>query len=491
MYNSIQCFAENIIKRSGKILENIFNGTSSAVDLTQAIMEELNTLGCNLLAEAYETIDQMLIESPVRLKKWTIEKRNQEKTILDVPGVIRYKRTIFKNRETGEYCYLTDELLKLTPHQKVSLNVEANILKNVTKQSYEQSGAIASMTDKASKQLVKRVVHDMTVFSSNKLPIQKKKVKSLYIAADEDHVSAQFNNKKGDLKCNDYGRKINTLMPKLIVLYEGIQKESSNNALRPRYKLTGKHIFSGIYKGGKKNTEFWEEVNDYIESHYDTDELENVYISGDGAAWIKKGLQVIDKSKFVLDGFHMVKYINTATAHLGEDATLYKNRIWNSIYTLSRKELKNTFEELLSKTLEIKPQKYDAVEDSFKYLKTNWKGIITRIKEKNKCGTCCAEGLVSHILSERLSSRPMGWSKQGCDNMAKLIAATLNGEDMLELLRLNVKKKLQEEHEEIRKDLAKKYKIKQQLAKEPVMIPGTEKVSRKYMFKIVNNAIIF
>ena len=149
MYNSIQCFAENIIKRSGKILENIFNGTSSAVDLTQAIMEELNTLGCNLLAEAYETIDQMLIESPVRLKKWTIEKRNQEKTILDVPGVIRYKRTIFKNRETGEYCYLTDELLKLTPHQKVSLNVEANILKNVTKQSYEQSGAIASMTDKA------------------------------------------------------------------------------------------------------------------------------------------------------------------------------------------------------------------------------------------------------------------------------------------------------------------------------------------------------
>ncbi len=65
------------------------------------------------------------------------------------------------------------------------------------------------------------------------------------------------------------------------------------------------------------------------------------------------------------------------------------------------------------------------------------------------------------------------------------------GEDMLELLRLNVKKKLQEEHEEIRKDLAKKYKIKQQLAKEPVMIPGTEKVSRKYIFKIVNNAIIF
>ena len=33
---------------------------------------------------------------------------------------------------------------------------------------------------------------------------------------------------------------------------------------------------------------------------------------------------------------------------------------------------------------------------------------------------CSAEGHVSHVLSERMSSRPMGWSKRGADRMSRL-----------------------------------------------------------------------
>ena len=33
---------------------------------------------------------------------------------------------------------------------------------------------------------------------------------------------------------------------------------------------------------------------------------------------------------------------------------------------------------------------------------------------------CSAEGHVSHVLSDRLSSRPMGWSQRGADRMSKL-----------------------------------------------------------------------
>ncbi len=33
---------------------------------------------------------------------------------------------------------------------------------------------------------------------------------------------------------------------------------------------------------------------------------------------------------------------------------------------------------------------------------------------------CSAESHVSHILSDRLSSRPMDWSKRGADRMSKL-----------------------------------------------------------------------
>ena len=37
-----------------------------------------------------------------------------------------------------------------------------------------------------------------------------------------------------------------------------------------------------------------------------------------------------------------------------------------------------------------------------------------------KVGGCSAEGHVSHVLSDRLSSRPMGWSQTGADRMSKL-----------------------------------------------------------------------
>ena len=38
------------------------------------------------------------------------------------------------------------------------------------------------------------------------------------------------------------------------------------------------------------------------------------------------------------------------------------------------------------------------------------------------------EGHVSHVLSARMSSRPMGWSMHGATQMAKLRAYELNGE---------------------------------------------------------------
>ena len=42
------------------------------------------------------------------------------------------------------------------------------------------------------------------------------------------------------------------------------------------------------------------------------------------------------------------------------------------------------------------------------------------------------EGHVSHVLSARMSSRPMGWSMHGATQMAKLRAYELNGGDMLD-----------------------------------------------------------
>ena len=57
------------------------------------------------------------------------------------------------------------------------------------------------------------------------------------------------------------------------------------------------------------------------------------------------------------------------------------------------------------------------------------------------------ESHVSHVLSDRMSSRPKGWSSQGAEKMARLRAYYLNGGDMLELVRYQKKEKPEEEEE--------------------------------------------
>lgn len=53
-------------------------------------------------------------------------------------------------------------------------------------------------------------------------PVHKKQVDYLYIDADEDHVSLQFQKKKGDLEKDSRGYKKNCAVAKRIYVYEGI-----------------------------------------------------------------------------------------------------------------------------------------------------------------------------------------------------------------------------------------------------------------------------
>lgn len=72
-----------------------------------------------------------------------------------------------------------------------------------------------------------------------------------------------------------------------------------------------------MYDG--RTSELWKEVDRYIREHYD-DTLEKIYLHGDGASWIRSGTSYLPKAVFVLDSFHLHKYILTATSHLGDSS---------------------------------------------------------------------------------------------------------------------------------------------------------------------------
>lgn len=81
------------------------------------IQERVLKLGTDLLGEIYELLDDEIRESISRKKHWTIEHRNQEKTILDVMGKVTFKRTGYCAKGTNEYIYLLDKVLGFEPGQ--------------------------------------------------------------------------------------------------------------------------------------------------------------------------------------------------------------------------------------------------------------------------------------------------------------------------------------------------------------------------------------
>ena len=488
MYYTIQHFYEKDSKEIEKSVKKLIKGEIDAEDLSEEIQERVLRLGTDLLSEIYERLDDAIRESLTRKKHWNIEHRNKEKTILDVMGKVSFKRTGYYNKHTNEYVYLLDQLLGFEAGQKITLRSAAKALEETIDSSYRKGGKQASLTDEISKQAVKDLVHETVIEMPVQEPKEKKRVKHLHIVADEDHVAAQFQEKKGDLPKDSRGYKINTIMPKLICLYEDIVNESGEKSENPRYKLIGKKYFSGIYKGSRGNEELWTIVGKYINTVYDTEYLEQVYIAGDGAPWIKAGCEYIENSKFVLDKFHMMKYVNRSVTHLLDSDEEGKEEVWQALNRADKDALKAVYKRLLDVTED--ENKTEDIKTALRYFLNNWDGIKVKVEDSGGCCKCCAEGQVSHILSSRMSSRPMGWSTYGCDQMAKLRAFKYNGGQVIDLLKYRKKKEKdeekREEQEELIKELRKRKSGWSYEESTQVTIPGLEESSMKWMRSLID-----
>lgn len=167
----------------------------------------------------------------------------------------------------------------------------------------------------------------------------------------------------------------------------------------------------------------------YIESHYDTDVLKKVYIASDGGGWITGGARYIYKGQLVADKFHVMKYINSVANLTLDERNIVKGRFYKYIY-------KNRL--LAAKKLLTRIQRHcggdETVERARVYLINNWTAIVRAYRDKNVYG-CSAEGHVSSVYSDRMSSRPMGWSETGSDRMCKLRCYTRNGGKVIDIVR--------------------------------------------------------
>lgn len=426
MNNSIRHFAEKSINIFEKLEENFYKNPKDFYSYATGITEELHKLGLMMIKESLEDMNQMLIDSGVRKADWIIEKHSDKKLVTSL-GTVSFKKTLFTNRKTQESHYLLDQILGMESHERMTEDAEVRMFQEAVQTSYRRGGEETSLTDSVSKQTVKNKIHKLR-FPENKEIVEKKKnVEYLYIDADEDHISLQFREKKGDLIQSENGNKNNGMITKLVYVYEGVEPVAPKSK---RHRLINPYYFSENYKS---NEELWKTVWSYIQAHYEVDKIKKIYINGDGASWIRAGKTYIEKSKFVLDEFHLSKYITKMTSHMKDSIDDAKTEI----YTAIRRKTKKDFLEIVERLRDALPNDTGEkrLTESSQYILNNWMAARTRVLHRDAIMGCSAEGHVSHILSSRMSSRPMGWSIVGANKMSELRVYQYNKRDMLELVR--------------------------------------------------------
>lgn len=420
MYYSIQDFIENGIANLEECEKSLMKNPLNWTDQILGIQQILRKFGAAVISELLEECNTILENSIKRRAFWRIKDRTKKHLLTSV-GMIGFTHTRFEHKETGKTAYLLDQILGIQPHARISRDLECRLLEEAAQSSYRKAGYTASEADPVSGQTVMRHVHCLKcIRQTNGQDQEKRRVKQLYVEADEDHIALQFHEKKGDIK-RFKGHGDNGRIIKLVYVHEGIETEGKRRSLKHRKYFVG-------YYTGEENKRLWEEVKEYIEETYDTDSLETIYFQSDGGGWMKKGMELLG-ADFVLDEFHLKKYVKRMVRSTGEPEREAEVNEW--IKEGKKKELEE-WEKEKAAVLEEKEGK--KLENSYGYIKRNWKGVRNRVGKKAGVLGSSTESHVSHVISARMSSRPMGWSKEGAKKLSFLRIYWKNGGKMEQLL---------------------------------------------------------
>ena len=431
MNTIIQCFLEKIISLEEKSLENL-NNINFLSDLTDDLNQELMNLGKELILDYLNNLEEIIYDSEERKEKYISYQKDSlanNRKLITIFGEIEFSRRYYQEKENKkEKVYLLDKAIGLEEKERMLVNVEEKMLNLATVKSYEFAGKNCAYNTEISKETVKNKIEELD-FSN--IPQEKFEKKSdntrLYIQADEDHVHLQV----GGIS-----------QPRLVTVYE----ENING------KLIGKKKFGGIYN--KKIDDLWEEVYTYIENKYNYEKIEKIFIMGDGANWIKTGLEWLPKSIYVADRFHLEKAL---TGLCGKDNKEQKSKIREAMYEFDYEKVKELGYEILAEEMEksVRERKLKELE----YIINNEEGFRNSVYYD--VPGCAAEGDISHTYSDRLSSRPLGWKESNVDKMARLRILAANGENIKIVTR-----NLNENKPEIKEKIKKQKQVSKMIKKE-------------------------
>jgi hypothetical protein len=375
-------------------------------DLGQAAQELLamaTTFTAQVITASLKAMDQALCEanSLRRENQLVVQERNVPREVMTAVGVIHYERTYFNDRAHNSRVYLLDHLIGVEPYERISPEVSARLVNQCTALSYARSAQVQNV------QVCRQTVRNKMMQTRELAFIPERSQvtpDTLHIFADEDHVHLQ--NGRG-------------VMVPLVVIAQGVTPVcKGRNALNEPMFVQGYKL---------ESDRLWEHVYALIATKYDVDAIRKIYLHGDGAAWILTGLDYLPNSEHVLDKYHFLAKMKSLLA--GSYAKRFSRPIWDSIRAGDLSRFKETADTIIAETLIALPgeegvTRVNRLKETVGYIVGHWAAILTS-RLSDMLGSC-TEPMVSHVLSERFSRNPMGWSDAGLSHMSMLRIYTHN-----------------------------------------------------------------
>jgi len=387
-----------------QITEKICSGGISDIDaLSSDLLEDCKQTTISIIEAVCNEINFRIREDKNTRKDLglAIKEKDRPRKILTELGLLHLQRDYYYNRREGKYVSLLDQAVGLQKYERIGDNVSAKMVIEATEVSYAKSSAIVT-GGLVSRQTVKNHIMKIQV-PENKPKEIGKEVKELHVYADEDHVHMQKPNK-------ERGKK-NQIVP-LVTVTEGVEEENArrNKTINPM-RFVDEHF---------NVKELWKSAEGYIDKAYDVGSIEKIYLHGDGGLWIKNGLDSFAQTEYVMDGYHVEKYLKRLMVMFPKHNI--RKRINVTIEENDKKELDRILQGL-TEAVSLKDRK--ELSKICTYLLGNWESIKKR--KILKIPGSCTEAQVSHILSKRFSRDPQGWSKEGLGKLTKLRVYVKNG----------------------------------------------------------------
>lgn len=374
-------------------IERFFEKDEVSLDIAEVYFtQRIGETVRGLLTACYEQKDAELLADKVKRKEagLVVERRGDVRQVVTQLGAVSYHRTYYTSH-SGGYCYPIDQVVGLESYQRVSSGVSLGLVDSAREMSYAKASRVVT-GGLVTKQTVMRKIREAQPAVE---PVLRQKVAVLHVDADEDHVKLQT----GDSR----------IVP-LVSVYEGIERTGKRGIC--------KNVFH-CSEFGKKTEDLWEEVLTEMERRYDLTNT-RIYLHGDGAPWIKAGLEWLPNSVFVLDRYHVNKALKGMVSGVErKSGCQYEYHLRQAMNEGDRDYFCSVRDSLLARW----PEREKTILENSNYLLDHFEAIYIYNTDPEARKGGATEPHVSHVLSSRLSSRPMGWSPKTLKKFVPILAA--------------------------------------------------------------------